>query len=358
VKRETRAFALRALIVVGVAMLGLLALGLLWYAAHVFLVIFGGLLVGVGLAGLADWVSAHTRLPHAPALGVVLVAIVGLAALAVWGFADDVAEQTAALIDTLPKALDNVRETLAHTPAGRFVLERLPSAEDASQQVVDRAPQVVGVTLGTTLGLVTNLVLLTFVAVYVAAAPALYARGVTALVPSARRARIAHVLATLGGMLRRWLLGRLVGMLIIGTVTWAGLALLGIPLALVLGILAGLLNFVPYVGPLVSAVPAVLIALLDGGSQAGSVLLLYVGVQTLEGYILTPLIDRKSVSTPPALLLSAQVTAGVMLGALGVVLAAPLLAVLAVVVKLLYVEDVLGEDVEVPGEPPSAARAA
>jgi predicted PurR-regulated permease PerM len=359
VTRDTRLFAVRALIAVAVVLLGLLVLGVLWYAAQVFLVVFAGLLLAVGLAGLADWVSARTRVRRGVALGLVVLAIVGLIALGVWGLADNVAEQTAVLIDTLPRALDNLRDTLARTPAGRFVLERLPGAEDASQQVVENAPRVVGVTVGTTLGLLTNVILLAFIALYVAADPGLYARGVTALVPRAHRGRVAHLLATLGGMLRRWLLGTLVGMVIIGVVTWAGLAALGVPLALALGVLAGVLNFVPYVGPLVSMVPAALLTLLDGGfGAAGSVVLLYLGVQTLEGYVLTPMINRRAVDTPPALLLTSQVIAGVTLGALGVVLAAPLLAVLVVVVKLLYVEDVLGEDVDVPGEPPPAARAA
>jgi predicted PurR-regulated permease PerM len=357
--RDTRLFAVRAGIAVAVAIVGLLALGLLWYAGQVLLVVFAGLLLSVALAGLADWVAGRTGIRRGIALGLVCLALAATMALGVWALADDVAEQAAALIDTLPRALDNVRDTLARTPAGRFVLERLPGAEAASQQVVDKAPQVVGVTVGTTLGLLTNLVLLVFIALYVAANPGLYARGVTSLVPRVRRARIAHLLATLDGMLRRWLLGTLVGMIIIGVVTWAGLAVLGVPLALALGVLAGLLNFVPYVGPLISMVPAVLLTLLDGGfGAAGSGMLLYLGVQTLEGYVLTPLINRRAVDTPPALLLTSQVIAGVTLGPLGVVLAAPLLAVLVVVVKLLYVEDVLGDAVDVPGEPPSAARAA
>ena len=356
--RQNRAFAIRAVIAVAIAMLGILALGLFWYAAQVLLVLFAGLLLAVGLAGLADGLAARTRLGRGAALGLVVVALVAMLGLGVWGLADQVAKETATLIDTLPRAIEHARETLTSSAAGRFLLDRLPRPDEASEQVVGQAPRVVGVTVGTTLGLLTNAVLLLFVAVYVAANPSLYARGIAALVPHGHRARIAHLLATLGGMLRRWLLGTLVGMVIIGTVSWAGLAMLGVPLALALGVLAGLLNFVPYVGPLVSMVPAALLALLDGGfGAAGSVILLYLGVQTLEGYILTPLINRRAVDTPPALLLTAQVIAGVTLGPLGVVLAAPLLAVTLVIVKLLYVEDVLGDDVEVPGEPP-AARAA
>lgn len=356
--RESRAFAERALIAVAAAVAGILALGLLWYAAQVLLVVFAGLLLAVALAGLADQVAAHARLPRGLALGAVTLGIAALIAFGVWVLADDVAAQATELIDTLPRAIDNVRDALARTPAGRVFLKRLPGAESASQQLADAAPRVLSATVGTTLGLATNLVLWLFIALYVAADPGLYSRGVAALVPRARRPRAAHLLATLDAMLRRWLLGKLVGMTIVGVVTWAGLALIGIPLALTLGLLAGLLNFVPYVGPIVSAVPALLLALLDGGRTAGWVALLYLGLQLVESYLLTPLIDQRTVRTPPALLLTSQVIAGVTLGAVGVVLAAPLLAVALVTVKLLYVEDVLGDDVEVPGEPPPAARAA
>jgi predicted PurR-regulated permease PerM len=353
--RDTRLFAARALIAAAVAIVALLVLGLLWYAAQVLLIVFAGLLLAVALGGLADRVAARTRLGRGVALAVVVLALAVVTALGVWALADDVAEQTVTVIETLPRALDNVRDALGRTAAGRVVLGGVPEPE----QMLEQAPRVVGVTVGTSLGLVTNLVLLGFVALYVAADPALHVRGLTALVPRRQRPRAVHLFATLGGVLRRWLLGKLVGMVIIGVVTWAGLALLGVPLSLAFGVFAGLLNFVPYVGPLISAVPAVLLTLLDAGfGMAGWVIVLYLGVQTLEGYILTPLIDRQTVDTPPALLLTSQVIAGVTLGALGVVLAAPLLVVALVVVKLLYVEDVLGEDVDVQGEPPSEARAA
>ena len=169
--RESRVFAGRALIAVAAAVAGVLALGLLWYAAQVLLVIFAGLLLAVALAGLADLVAAHARLPRGLALGAVTLGIAALIAFGVWVLADDVAAQATELIDTLPRAIDNVRDALGRTPAGRVFLQRLPGTESASQQLVDAAPRVLSATVGTTLGVATNLVLWLFIALYVAADP-------------------------------------------------------------------------------------------------------------------------------------------------------------------------------------------
>jgi predicted PurR-regulated permease PerM len=114
-------------------------------------------------------------------------------------------------------------------------------------------------------------------------------------------------------------------MVVVGTVTWLGLMALGVPLAATLGVVSGLLNFVPYVGPIAAGIPAVALALMDGIRPALYVVALFVGLQTLEGYVLTPLVDRRTVSLPPALTLSAQLLLGVLLGAAGVVLASPIL---------------------------------
>jgi predicted PurR-regulated permease PerM len=129
----------------------------------------------------------------------------------------------------------------------------------------------------------------------------------------------------------------------VGAVTAAGLTLLGIPMALALGILAGLLNFVPYLGPILSGAPAVLIAFTQSPADALNTLLLCVAIQTLEGYALTPVLQRRSVSIPPALGILAIVGLGALFGAYGVLFATPLLLVAMVLVRMLYVEDALGD---------------
>jgi predicted PurR-regulated permease PerM len=145
-------------------------------------------------------------------------------------------------------------------------------------------------------------------------------------------------------------MGRIILMVSNGLLTTLGLALLGIPLAFVLGVIAGLLNFVPNIGPLIGAIPAVLIGLMQDPATGLYVALLYLVLQMVDGYVLTPLVDQRAVSTPPALIITFQVFMGLVVGALGLLLATPLAAVLLVLVKMLYIEDTLGEQIAIQGE--------
>ena len=147
----------------------------------------------------------------------------------------------------------------------------------------------------------------------------------------------------LGGTLRRWLLGQLLVMTIVGVVVTVGLWLLGVPFAPALGLLAFLLEFIPYVGPIGSAVPGLLVASSLGTSKLLYVAILYFAVQSAEGYLLSPLIQERAVKIPPALTVLAQVLLGVLVGGFGLILATPLTAVALVLVNELYIKDALGE---------------
>lgn len=143
-----------------------------------------------------------------------------------------------------------------------------------------------------------------------------------------------------------WLIGRLLSMLIVGITVTISLWLLGIPLALTLGLLAALLDFIPNLGPTLATVPAVLLALMQSPTQAVYVLLIYIVIQQAESYLLTPIVQHRTVSLPPALTIIAQVILGVLFGVMGLILASPLAAVVLVLIKMLYVEDVLGDTIE------------
>ena len=144
-------------------------------------------------------------------------------------------------------------------------------------------------------------------------------------------------------MLRRWLVGQSLLAACVALLTGAGLMLLGAPFAIALGLLAGLMEFVPYIGPFVAAVPAILVGFAEGPQLALKIALLFLVIQMLESYVLAPLIQHKAVYLPPAAILFAQVLMGAIVGALGVAVATPLAAAVMVAVSMLYVEDALGD---------------
>ena len=161
--------------------------------------------------------------------------------------------------------------------------------------------------------------------------------------PRRRRKRARDVIREIGNVLRRWLIGQSVLAVCVAFLTGTGLMLLGAPFAIALGLLAGVMEFVPYIGPFVAAVPAILVGFAESPQLALQVGLLFLGIQMTESYVLAPLIQHKAVHLPPAAILFAQVLMGAIVGALGVAVATPLAAAVMVAVSMLYVEDALGD---------------
>lgn len=343
-------FTRRVLMAVGVTALAVVGLLLLGYAAYIFLLVFAGVLLAVFLHGLGSRLSTLTGLSRGWSLALVMVGLVMVLGLAGWFLVPRVAVQVDQLTETLPEAARRLETQLGQYRWGRQLLERVPSVENLDQWLAARPNLLSHVTgfFSTTFGLLADLVIILFIGVYAAVEPDLYRRGFVRLVPALGKDRAREVWDEVGVVLWRWLLGRLVGMAVIAGATTAGLWLLGVPLALTLGLVAGLLNFIPNLGPLLSAMPALLIALPQGLTQVLYVALLYSAIQLVESYLLTPFIQRRAVALPPVLILTAQVLLGVLLGGLGLILATPLTAALVVVVQKLYVRDVLRDPDEGP----------
>lgn len=329
------ASAIRTTAAVG---LGLL---LIWIAADVFLLVFAGMLLAILLTRAARWGTRRLRLPHIWSLiAVVLSLVAGSAALG-WLMLPRIAPQVDELAARLPAAVQSLQRYIQAYEWGQAAMARmevdrlLPSRSDIVARIAGVA--------STTLGGVANLFVILFVGVYGATEPRTYSEGFVLLVPPARRRRAREVLDELDRTLGWWLLGRLCSMVVVGTATGVGLWLLGVPLALTLGLIAAVLSFVPYVGPILAGIPAVLIGLTQGPQQAIYVLVFYFGLQMLESYLVTPLVQRRAISLPPALQLATQVLAGVLFGVMGLALAPPLTAAGQVIVRMVYVEDLLGD---------------
>jgi predicted PurR-regulated permease PerM len=200
------------------------------------------------------------------------------------------------------------------------------------------------------IGAVIAVIVVMVVGIYLAAQPALYVRGALHLLPYRMRPRAQEIFDEVGFVLRRWMIAQLIPMVVIGIVTAIGLKLIGVPMWPTLGLLAALFNFIPNFGPMISFIPAVLFALSDDPEKVLWVAALYLFAQSLEGYVLTPLVQRKAVELPPALLILTQVLMGTLGGGMGLVLAAPLMAAALVVIKMAYVREALDDPVKVPSE--------
>lgn len=194
-----------------------------------------------------------------------------------------------------------------------------------------------------TFGGVGDFVFAMVVGLFLTLTPSVYLKGLMHLVPLGKRDRAREVLDATGSTLNAWLMAKITSMIVIGIMTTLGLWIIGIDLALVLGVIAALLSFIPNFGPVIALIPAALIALVSGPDQLMYVVILYLGVQAFESYLLTPFLQQRLVNLPPALTISTQVLLGALAGILGIILATPRTAAAMVMIKMWYVEDLLGD---------------
>ncbi|WP_167761337.1 AI-2E family transporter [Duganella callida] len=344
-----RSYLHRVVLAYGVGMLFFLTLAALWYGAEVFLLLFACALFAILLYELSRRMAARLAVRRGIALTVIAAALAALIGGGSWALAPQIAEQATELGSVVPESIERLRAAVARNAFLHSILSDLPSADAIRKQLTALAPNA-GLVFSGVLGALGNVVIILCVGLYFAAQPAVYISGFLKLIPQQRRPRVREVLDTIGDTLARWLVGKLVSMIVVGVATAIGLWLLGVPLAMVLGLIAGLLDFIPYIGPLMAGVPAVLIAFSDSPQLGLYTILLFLGIQTVEGYLLSPLIESRSVALPPALTIATQVLCGALFGLAGVALATPLAAVLAVLVTMLYVQDVLHDSATPPGD--------
>ncbi|MBC7900735.1 MAG: AI-2E family transporter [Saprospiraceae bacterium] len=337
-------FIKKLLVSVSVICLTVILLAVLYYTFDVLLLIFAAALLAIFLRGLADILSRYINISEGWSVLLVSVLLTAVLAGAIALLAPDVAEQMRHLRVELPKSAAAAGDYISQYSAGRTLIEQLPSIETVRANVsASTLLSGVGGFFSTTVGAIGNFFIVILLAIYLASEPRLYCRGFTSLFPLGKRTRVREVLFAISDTLRWWLIGKVGSMIFIGLLTWVGLYFLSVPLALTLGLIAGLLSFIPNFGPIISALPALLLAFIDSPIKAVYVLALFVGVQLIESNLVTPLIERETVELPPALTIIFQLALAVLVGGLGLVLATPLLAVIMVLVQMVYIQDVLGD---------------
>lgn len=335
-----RSFLHRVVLAYGVGIIFLLVLAALWFGSEVLLLLFACVLFAVLLYELSVRLSRRLPMRRGAALALIalaLAAVIGGGGMLV---APQIADQAAQLGSVVPDAIERLRAVVAKNAFLRSILADLPSAEQLRRQLASMMPNA-GLFFSGVFGALGNTIIIICVGLYFAAQPTLYIEGFIKLIPPPRRRRAREVLDEIGDTLAKWLVGKSVSMIVVGGATSLGLWALGVPLALVLGLIAGLLDFIPYLGPLLAGVPAVLIAFSIGPELGSYTVLLFLAVQLLEGYVLSPMIDARTVSLPPALTIAVQMLFGALFGMAGIALATPLAAVLSVLISMLYVRDVL-----------------
>lgn len=323
----------RVIIAASIAALYVIA----WWLSDVFILVFGGLILATALRAGATRIARIAPMAERGALAVVVVGIVALLAALFWLVGGRVAMQFAELRTALPQALATARDWLHATPFGFMLLDLVESAKDAG---VPWARVAVFTTVA--IGGIVNAVLMVALGLYLAASPDMYYQGLLRLVPMDARPRANVALSSAGHGLQRWLFGQMLSMTVIGTLTALGLYLLDMPLAMSVGLIAGLFAFVPFFGPIASGILAVVLAFTQGPQQALYVGILCLGIQQIESFVLMPLIQRWTISLPPALGLLSVVIFGLLFGLfglMGVVFATPLMVVLMILVRKLYVEN-------------------
>jgi predicted PurR-regulated permease PerM len=341
---EKRGFTEKMLIAVGVILAAILVLLFIYYTIDVILLLFGAILLAIFLRGLADLLNRYTKLSEGLSVLLVSLLLVLILGGAIALLAPSVAEQVRHLRQELPVSAQKVGNYISQFGWGKTLIEQLPSFDDIMKKI-DAASFLtsVGGYFSSTLGALGNVFVMILLAIYLASEPRFYADGFTKLFPKDSRLRAFEVLSEIGNTLSWWLIGKAASMVFIGLLTWIGLWILGVPLSLTLGLIAGLLSFIPNFGPIISAVPAILLAFIDSPISAVYVLILFVVVQIIESNLVTPYIERQTVELPPALTVFAQLALSILIGGIGLVLATPLLAVVVVLVQMVYIEDVLGD---------------
>jgi predicted PurR-regulated permease PerM len=364
---------------------------LVWFANPLVLTAFLGILFGLAVSSGVDLLT-RWRLPRGLSAALIVIGFFG----ALFGFgawmAPTLHSQGVELRRRLPDAIDRVEAWINHRRNGVIGMvfsglsteARVDSAATTTPAPKPAVPQTAtapttapadsaalaetlrqrlgaqfsGATrylfpfLSSTIEIVTGLLIIIFLSIYIAVDPGMYRRGIMHLFPHERRERIGQVLSAIAAVLRKWLVTQLIAMLTLGIVTTILLLALDVKAAFALGLLSGLFEFIPTLGPIISALPAIAMGFLDSPEKALWVTIAYIGVHFLEGHLLIPLLMKGGINLPPALTIFSQALMAVLFGFLGLMCAVPLLAATVVGVKMLYVEDVVGDPQIGPGEDP------
>lgn len=314
-----------------------------FFIPDLLFLIFGGILFSIFLSSIANFISDKFHIKYGLSLIITLLFFIITSAAACYFLAPALAEQFDDLVENVPKAFSSLMDRFSHYSWFQYAMDEADpeNLAEKSSTIFKNA----SLAFTSFLGWMTNMVIIMFIGLYCAIEPKVYKKGFLRLFPMERRQRLDEVMNKLDETLKWWLIGKFFGMSVIGVLTMIGLYFLDVPLAFALALIAAFLTFIPNIGPILAAIPAVLLGFIESPEKAMYIALLYIAIQTVESYLLTPLVQRKTISLPPALTLAGQVILGFSIGGLGVAFATPFIAAAMVAIRMLYVEDILHDTV-------------
>lgn len=326
-------FQRRVWITVGIVALVVVVVWILKAVISVLLLILAGALIALYFRGFSGLICRKTGLSEKISLPLAIIGSLLLLAGFIWLTGTRLQQQTAQLSQSMPATIQEVKDRLNQSPLGQQVLQQV-----SSKRSMEKTRAVVQRFFSTTFGALGDIYVVLFLGLFFTAGPGVYVKGILKLIPPAARPRADKVVTHIGSSLTKWLKGKLFAMLVVAVLTLIGLLFLGMPMAFVLALIAGLLNFIPNFGPLIAMIPAVGIGLLQSPTTALLVAGLYILVQVLESNVITPQIQKRLVEIPPALIIIAQLLMGVLTGGWGLILATPVVLIVIVLVQDLWIK--------------------
>lgn len=327
-------FQKKVWIATGILALAIIVLLLLKATFNVFLLVLAGTLIAIFFRGLSNLIQRKTKWKEGICAAISIVGTLLIVAGLFWLIGAKVQEQITELMETLPKTIDNAKANLNESSIGEKIMDKL-----SSKNSMDKAQVFAGQFFQSTFGVFGDIYVILFIGIFFTISPKTYTEGMVQLIPPNGQEKADQVLDKLGEQLLNWLKGKLFSMFVVFVLTAIGLAIIGIPLWLVLALLAGLISFIPNFGPLIALIPALLVALMQSPQTAALVAGLYILIQFIESNFITTLVQKKLLNMPPALIIIAQLLMGALTGAWGLVLATPLTVIVIVLVQELYLKN-------------------
>jgi predicted PurR-regulated permease PerM len=299
---------------------------------NVLLMVLAGSLIAVYFHGLGDMLERHTRMSRRWAMIISVAGSFALLGILLWFMGTKIQNQVSQLSNTLPATISTARAKIAETPLGLKVLEHFSGQN--SQRIFTTAQSF----FSTSFGVLGNIYVILLLGIFFTASPSLYKDGIVLLIPEDSKFMGRYIINRISLSLKGWLKGMMLSIVLITVILTIGLSFMKIPVALVLALIAGMLKIIPNFGSLGAMIPGVLLALTISTNTAIVVAVMYIISQTIVSNIVTPLIQKKMINLPPALTIISQIIMGTLSGALGIIMAVPLLAIVFVLVDELYIK--------------------